>query len=164
MSASMHLGVDPGLHGAWALLDGKGGLVAADHFPLDAEGEIDAAALVATWRGLAPTRATVEAVGSMGATKDGRKQGVQGIFNFGRRYGAVLAALDVLGIPRDGARPNVWKRAVGVSADKGTSLRLARLLWPAHAATTFDRLKDEARAEAALIARYGQSRIPRRAA
>jgi crossover junction endodeoxyribonuclease RuvC len=159
-----HLGVDPGLHGAWALLDGKGGLVAADHFPLDAEGEIDAAALVATWRALAPARATVESVGSMGATKDGRKQGVQGIFNFGRRYGAALAALDVLGIPRDGVRPDVWKRATGVSAVKQTSLKLARLLWPAHAATTLKRVKDKARAEAALIARYGQARSPRRAA
>lgn len=150
-----HLGVDPGKNGAWALLDRDGRLVDADHFPLDATGEIDAAALASAWRGLKASRATVELVGSMGAAKDGRRQGVQGMFNFGRRYGAVLAVLDVLGIPRDDARPDVWKRAVGVTSDKGTSLAAARGLWPAHAEITFRRVKDEARAEAALIARHG---------
>ena len=151
-----HLGVDPGKNGAWALLDGGGRIVAADHFPLDASGEIDTAALASTWRGLDATRATVELVGSMGASKDGRRQGVAGMFNFRRRYGAVLAVIDVLGIPRDDVRPDAWKRAVGVSSDKGTSLAAARGLWPAHAETTFRRVKDEARAEAALIARHGQ--------
>ena len=150
-----HLGIDPGKNGAWAILDDAGRLVDADHFPLDATGEIDAAALASAWSGLKPTGATVELVGSMGASKDGRRQGVQGMFNFGRRYGAVLAVLDVLGIPRDDARPDVWKRAVGVTSDKGTSLAAARGLWPAHAGTTFRRVKDEARAEAALIARHG---------
>lgn len=156
-----HLGIDPGKNGAWALLDDAGRLVDADHFPLDATGEIDAAALHRRLAGavvhLALTetvRVTVEKVGSMGGSKGGRKQGVQGMFNFGRRTRAALAVVDILGLPRDEVAPDVWKRACGVSAGKGTSLAAARSLWP-DAAHLLSRVKDEARAEAALIARHG---------
>ncbi|SFU94288.1 MULTISPECIES: hypothetical protein [unclassified Methylobacterium] len=116
-----HLGIDLGKNGAWALLDDAGRLVDADHFPLDATGEIDAAALhgrlSAVTAGISPIRATVEKVGSMGASKGGRKQGVQGMFNFGRRLEAAFAAVDILGLPGDEVAPDVWKRACGVSAD-----------------------------------------------
>lgn len=152
----MRLGVDPGKNGAWALLDDEGHLVDADHFPLDADGEIDAAELYHQLGEVGPIeRATVEKVGSMGATKDGRKQGTQGIFNFGLRTGAVLAVLQVMGIPYTLIDPRTWKGATGVTADKGTSLAAARGLWPG-AETILKRVKDEARAEAALIARFGQ--------
>lgn len=151
----MRLGIDPGKNGAWALLDDEGRLVDADHFPLDEEGEIDAAELYHQLGEVGPIeRATVEKVGSMGATKDGRRQGTQGIFNFGLRAGAVIAVLQVRGIPYDQVLPAVWKKASGVTADKKASLRAARDLWPS-AATLLHRGLDEARAEAALIARYG---------
>lgn len=149
-----HLGVDPGLHGAWALLDGRGLLLVAGDFPLGADGEIDVVKLADTWRDLAPTAATVELVGQITRIK-GRAMGISGRFNFGRRYGAVLAVLDLLAIPRDSVDPLVWKKRAGVTADKGTSLALARRLWPAHAPETFRLKKHEGRAEAALIARYG---------
>lgn len=149
-----HLGVDPGLHGAWALLDGKGMLLVAGDFPLGADGEIDVVALADTWRDLSPAAATVELVGHI-STVNGRKMGVNGRFNFGRRYGAVLAVLDMLGIERDDVDPTVWKKRSGVTADKKTSLNLARRLWPAHAPETFRLVKHEGRAEAALIGRYG---------
>lgn len=156
-----HLGIDPGKNGAWAILDDAGRLVDADHFPLDATGEIDAAALHRRLAGAAvrfaltgTVRVTVEKVGSMGSKKDGRKQGVQGMFNFGRRLGAALAVVDILGLPRDDVRPDVWKAATGVTSAKESSLAAARALWP-DAASLLTRVKDEARAEAALIARYG---------
>jgi hypothetical protein len=91
----------------------------------------------------------------MGASKNGRRQGVQGMFNFGRRYGTVLAVLQVLEIPYTLIEPRVWKGATGVSSDKGSSLAAARGLWPG-AEDLLRRVKDEARAEAALIARFGQ--------
>lgn len=152
----MILGVDPGIKGAWALLDERGRLGSADHYPIGEDGEIDAAELHATWSESATiTRAFVERVGSMGQSKDGRRQGIQGIFNFGRRHGTVLAVLQILGIPVTFVEPSVWKRATGVTAVKGTSLAAARRLWP-YADDVFRRVKDEARAEAALIARYGR--------
>ena len=152
----MILGVDPGKNGGWALLDERGRLGSADHYPIGEDGEIDAAELHATWsESAAITRAFVERVGSMGPTKDGRRQGIQGIFNFGRRHGTVLAVLQILGIPVTFVEPSVWKRATGVTAVKGTSLVAARKLWPYAAGDIFKLKQDEARAEAALIARYG---------
>lgn len=150
------LGIDPGLHGAYALLDSQGRLGVADHFPIGDDEEIDAAELRLILEENGPiTHAFVERVGSMGGAKNGRRQGVQGMFNFGRRYGAVLAVLQIAGIPYTLVEPRVWKAATGVSSDKGTSLAAARKLWPC-ASDLLRRVKDEARAEAALIARYGQ--------
>lgn len=152
----MRLGIDPGLEGAWALLDDDGHLVDADHFPIGEDGEIDAAELHLQLGELGQIdHATVEKVGSMGSTKDGRKQGIQGIFTFGLRTGAVIATLQIRGIPFDQVLPAVWKKATGVTSDKKTSLAAARQIWPA-SAHLFTRVKDEARAEAALIARYGR--------
>lgn len=154
-----HLGIDPGLNGAWALLGQSGYLVEAGHFPIGADGEIDAKALADRWHLFhrdVDVVATVERVGSMGASKGGRRQGVAGMFNFGRRYGTVLAVLQTMQIHFALVEPRAWKSASGVTADKGSSLAAARSLWPDAAPHLLNRKKDEARAEAALIARYGQ--------
>lgn len=50
--------------------------------------------------------------------------------------------------------PSVWKRRVKVTADKNTSLALARTLWPDRASTDFKLKKHDGRAEAALIGYY----------
>lgn len=151
----MILGVDPGLRGAWALLDGQGRLGEADHFPIGEDGEIDAAELHLLWSENGKIdHAFVERVGSMGPTKDGRRQGLTGMFNFGGRYRTVLAVLQILGIPYTLVEPRTWKSGTGVTSVKGTSLEAARRLWPA-SASLLGRVKDEARAEAALIARFG---------
>jgi hypothetical protein len=135
------LGVDPGLHGGWALLDARGRLVAADHFPI-LNDEIDGVALADTWRDLAPTAATVEAIHSFGADHDGRSQGMQGMINFGTRYGVVLGILAALKIPTDGVRQVEWKKATGVTSVKGTSLAAAKSIWP-DAAHLFTRKLDD---------------------
>lgn len=70
-----HLGIDPGLHGAWALLDKRGLLLVAGDFPIGKDGEIDVVALADTWRDLEPEAATVELVGHISAV-NGRKMGV----------------------------------------------------------------------------------------
>lgn len=156
-SNGLILGIDPGLHGAYAVLDGNGQLGEAAHFPIGDDGEIDAAELHTLWGELGPFRhAYVERVGSMGGSKNGRKQGMAGMFNFGGRYRTVIAILQILGIPFTLVEPAAWKKATGVTSDKGTSLEAARRLWPAASGDLLRRVKDEARAEAALIARYGQ--------
>ena len=71
------------------------------------------------------------------------------------RYGRVLEALLHAGCCTTRVRPEVWKRALGLSpkssyeARKREALKLARRLWPAF---TFKRSDH---AEAALIAEYG---------
>ncbi len=70
-------------------------------------------------------------------------------------YGAILGALGALGLEVHTVTPSAWKRAVGVTADKRSSLNLARQLWPAVAQGWFRLAKHDGRAEAALIAVYG---------
>ena len=150
-----HLGVDPGGKGAWALLDTGGRLVDAEHFPLSSDGIVDAARLLSRWRDLGIVAATVERVGQI-TRVGGRAMGIAGRFKFGMNAGVPRSVLDILGVPVGYVDPVEWKRATGVTADKKTSLRAARDLWPEAADTLFARVLDVDRAEAALLARCGQ--------
>jgi crossover junction endodeoxyribonuclease RuvC len=84
-----------------------------------------------------------------------------GAFNFGRSAGVVDGVLGALGIPYTLVSPNVWKGATGLHRMSGESQAdvksrarfLAQKLWPEQAAQ-FKRIKDDGRAEAALLARY----------
>ena len=51
--------------------------------------------------------------------------------------------------------PTVWKPAMRVTAAKKTSLAVARARWPQSAPIYFGRVKDNGRAEAALIGLHG---------
>jgi len=97
------------------------------------------------WRCRETTHAVVEQV----ASRPG--QGVASTFKFGTSYGVVLGVLGALEIPVTHVTPATWKRAVGVTADKGSSRRKAIDLWP-DKAQMFARVKDDGRAESALIA------------
>ena len=50
-------------------------------------------------------------------------------------------------------RPQVWKKALGVTSDKNTSLALARELFPE---AVLDLKKHHGKAEALLIAEYAR--------
>jgi len=80
-------------------------------------------------------------------------QGVASSFNFGFSCGATQAAVAANAIPMRLVRPATWKRAMGLSADKDASRRLASQRLPMHAAK-WARAKDDGRAEAVLLAIY----------
>jgi hypothetical protein len=84
-------------------------------------------------------------------------EGVSGAFAFGRGYGNLETALAAKKIPTHEITPNSWKKHFGLSSDKGVSRRLATMRFPDHA-ELFRRVKDDGRAEAALIALYGQEK------
>ena len=148
------LGIDPGLHGGWALLK-NGKLIEAGHFPISKETkEIDSGLLYMHWRDLNIDFAFIEDVGVFGGEHKGRKQGVKGMFNFGMRLGQVLGVLQVSDIKYKAIRPSQWKKSAGLSKDKEGVREAAIQLWPS-AEHLLTRKKDEARAEAALIARHG---------
>lgn len=112
---------------------------------------LDAPGLAALIRGLGPVEhAVVERV----ASRPG--QGVASTFSFGRALGAVEGVLAALGIDVTFALPAAWKRSSGLptGASKAASRDLARSLWP-DLADQFRRVKDDGRAEAALIGRFG---------
>lgn len=146
------LGIDPGKHGAIAMLDATDPdrLLVVEDMP-----DLTGAALGSWLRQLLAdvqpdtvAAAWVEKVHAM------PKQGVATTWRFAEHHGAVLGALGALGVPVHLVTPGVWKRAAGVTADKGTSRQRAAELWP-HEAGRFARVKDDGRAEAALLALYG---------
>lgn len=82
-------------------------------------------------------------------------QGVSSSFNFGRALGCVEGVVLALGLPVSFVTPATWKRDMGLTGkDKGASRQLATDTWPTWAGS-FQRVKDDGRAEAALLALWG---------
>lgn len=156
MVTRLTVGVDPGLTGAIAVLDPTGALVEVIDMPA-ADGHVFAAALAAQLQSILSeprsvgdgVTAWVEDVHSMPG------QGVASTFKFGRSVGVVVGVLGALAVPVRWVSPAQWKRASGLGKDKGASRRRAQELWPDHA-SLFARVRDDGRAEAALIAMYGR--------
>lgn len=149
------IGVDPGKKGAVALIEGsqllhvfdmpvvtlKKGTKVCCH-TLNSKlaelfyehGQIDLAVIE-----------TVHATPQMGVTSS---------FDFGRSFGVVEMALVARGVRLEQVQPQKWKGALGLGADKNSSLALARAKWPGSDAFTLQ--KHEGRAEACLIAEYAR--------
>lgn len=144
----LFLGVDPGLvSGAWGLIDHHGGFRACGPIP-----NADRRITVRRWRedllqavGREDCIAALESVHSMPG------QGVASTFAFGRAVGAIQGLLDLLPWPVTLAEPRVWKRTMGLTADKASSLLAARNLWPE---APLKRVKDHGAAEALLLAEW----------
>jgi crossover junction endodeoxyribonuclease RuvC len=80
-------------------------------------------------------------------------QGVASMFSLGMSYWGVAGAAAGLGMPVVLVEPEAWKRHFKLGKDKEEARLLARRLYPA---VDLHRKKDHNRAEALLIARYGQ--------
>ena len=154
-------GIDPGLTGAIVtLLDGVAGpMIDMPTRRVDGWGEIDARALaifIREQRAANPgayVSACVEKVGAMPG------DGGTSAFRFGETSGGIRSTLDVLGIPYTRAIPAVWKRQFSLTGkDKDAARQLAILRFP-EAAHMLTRKKDNGRADALLIALYGEQRL-----
>jgi crossover junction endodeoxyribonuclease RuvC len=82
------------------------------------------------------------------------QMGVTSAFDFGRSFAMAEMAIISRGIRLEYVQPQTWKKALGLNADKSSSLALARAKWPD--GDSFKLKKHEGRAEAALIAEYGR--------
>lgn len=154
-------GIDPGLSGAIAVL-ANGELMDVQDLPVVAvsggtvKRALDPAALAALlrgWRaqiGVDAEHAAIEFV----AARPG--QGVAGVFSLGHTAGAIAGVVATLGIPSQLVTPMKWKRALGVSSDKTDARAAASRLFPSHAGR-WARVRDDGRAEAALIAFWAWS-------
>ncbi len=80
-------------------------------------------------------------------------QGVTSTFNFGYGAGILYGVLAAHNIKIIKVKPSVWKPALNLSRDKKKSLELAKRVYPNYK-KYFSRLKDDGRAEAALLAHY----------
>jgi crossover junction endodeoxyribonuclease RuvC len=81
-------------------------------------------------------------------------QGVSSMFRFGQQLGALEMAVAAHSHQLRYVTPASWKKHFGLVADKGAARSIAMQRFPAQA-QIFARVKDDGRAEAALIALYG---------
>jgi len=158
------LGVDPGLSGAICFFNPQENKIEhVDNFPLRPvkssktnKKEIDLYNLqILVARFAARTMfAVIEKVNAMPG------QGVTSMFRFGESYGQIQGLVSAFEIPITFITPAVWKPMLGLSRDKNESRALACKLFPA-SQSEFKRKKDDGKAEAALLARYGVNTLGR---
>ena len=151
----MILGIDVGISGGVALLDG-GRLVEVHDMPTVSKTvggkkrkRIDARALYEILQFEKLSHAFIEIVTAR------PNQGVSSMFAFGQASGIAEAVAWVMTPDVTGVRPATWKKHFElIGKDKSASRELAIEKWPEHA-DRFKRVKDDGRAEAALIGLWG---------
>lgn len=154
MSSTFLVGIDPGKHGAIAFLDPETMDLSVTDMPLGksstGKDELDFLALASVLQPALGRRniAVLERVSAM------PRDGVAGAFNFGQGYGALRMAIIGHGYEDRYVTPATWKKHFRLSSDKGVSRTYASSRFPRFA-NLFTRVKDDGRAEAALIALYG---------
>lgn len=110
--------------------------------------EVDGYSLAALLREMNADIAFVEQVGGMTG------QSAPAAFNFGRAAGAVEYSLKALGVRVEMITQATWKKAMKLNPGKDAARAAAMRYWPQQA-DKFKRVKDDGRAESALIAVYG---------
>jgi hypothetical protein len=149
----IYIGVDPGLTGAIGAIDDEANLILCADLPVARYGKLawidanDLTNLLRDARQGCPARITIERSQSMPG------QGVSSTFCIGVVLGSILAACQRIGVPIDLVTSAAWKSAMGLDAQKSTSLDRARLLFPT---AELDRKKDHNRAESLCIAEYAR--------
>lgn len=151
------IGIDPGLDGGVAVLDGDGEVCHLETMPTIGKGrrELDTSELAALLNSFPVTSvaAHLEKVASM------PKQGVRSVFTFGQTYGGILAVLAVLGVRTHLVTPQAWKKVVlaGTPKDKDAAVAYCRRAFPgARLVPPRCRVPHDGLADALCIAEYGR--------
>lgn len=149
------LGIDPGASGALVFLDTNTQRLTAHDMPVvevkrgtGIKRHVSAQLVAELFAELQPDAAYLEQVGAMPG------QGVSSMFAFGRAAGVVEGVVAALGVPLTLITPQTWQKAMAVRGGKDGSRMRAAELFPRQA-DLFKRVKDDGRADAALIAAYG---------
>lgn len=151
------IGIDIGAKGAIALLSPAGELLEVEDMPILRDGPANRpnvnapllASIVYRWHA---TQAFVEFVAAR------PKEGPTGAFAFGRSRGVIEGVCAAAGVPVAFLTPPTWKRAIGIPAGKDGAKDAARseaIRRGPTRAELFARVKDDGRAEAALIGLAG---------
>lgn len=147
-------GIDPGLHGAIVFLHAYLGTITKFvDMPLretkSGKNELDPLAAAKVLSDLEIGLVVIEDVGPAPT------MGMASAFNFGHDYGVLAGICTANGHAIHYSKPAVWKSVLKLGRDKSESRELASKLWPKHA-EIFKRVKDDGRAEAALLAQFGR--------
>lgn len=144
----LFVGIDPGaVSGAWGIVDHRGEYWSSGNIPHE-EGRIKARAFKAELAQALDQQDAMFVVEDVHAMP---KQGVSSTFKFGMAVGSILAVIELTRDPWMIVRPQQWKKDIGVTSDKNTSLEMARTLWPG---APLSRQKDHGVAEALLLAEW----------
>lgn len=145
----MILGIDPGVNGAYTILDINKNIIACRDLPLlDKESKhLDGEYFCDLIKGFDIKLAIIEDVHSA------PKQGVASTFKFGYSAGLLTGIILGMNIPIKKVRPYIWKHLLNLGTDKKESLALANRLFPNN--DCFKLVKDHNKAESALIAYFG---------
>lgn len=151
-----HIGIDPGLSGAIAVLtDDSLQIHDMPVMTVDRNGkakrQVSANELAELLNLYADKDCHVycERVSAMAG------QGVTSVFSFGRSFGMIEGILAALKMPVTFVAPATWTRAIGRGPGKDASRARAMELFPNYE-YFFKRVKDDGRADAALIAHWGR--------
>jgi len=148
------IGIDPGAHGALAFINPNTLVMDIHDMPMIPVGkskkrnEVDGRAIYNMLPPEGDVVAYIEDVWSM------PHDGHVGAFNFGDRYGLVRGVMMASDVELFRTRPQSWKSKMGCPASKTGARNLAMKLFPDFE-ETFKRVKDDGRAEAAMIALFG---------
>ncbi len=138
-------GIDPGTKGAAAVIDSLS-CSRLHCYSWDEMHPLNVARLCEWLESYAVTHVALEKAQSM------PKQGVASTFKYGVVYGRLTGMLELMKVEYALVRPQEWKKHHRITADKSEALSLARTKWPVDGAVLLQRVKDQHRAEAALIA------------
>lgn len=152
------LGIDPGISGALGLLL-NGRYECVSDMPTMQRGvtskkqAVNASELAKLIRAFEPHVVVVELVQAMPRVGSSSGMGAASAFNFGESAGVVRGVIAALGLECHYVTPQSWKKRAGlIGSDKEASRAKAIQLWPM---ASLARKKDQGRAEALLIARFG---------
>lgn len=158
MSIDYFIGFDPGLKGAYTVLDKHGDIVQVFDMPtveVSVGGKLKnkiAPAAIASELGIFAHRDRCFAIIESVNARPG--QGVVSMFNFGRSFGIIEGVVAGMKIPCRFVHPQNWTKTMRIAAGKGGSRQSAMEQWP-DKADLFKRVMDDGRADSALIALYG---------
>lgn len=145
------IGCDPGLRGAFAVIDTEAWTIALTDMPLEparaGKNAVSPAGVARIMDTVQPDYVMIEDVWSS------PQMGIVSAWGFGRSLGIVEGACASRTILSKVA-PAIWKRATSTPKCKNEARRRAMQLFPC-AFDLFTRAKDDGRAEAALICFYG---------
>ena len=154
------IGIDPGLSGAVAVINGTDSLIVIDMPTMTVErngkakrqvSASELAEMLYLYSGR-DCHVYVEKVSAMAG------QGVTSVFSFGRSFGMIEGILAAFKLPVTYVAPATWVKGVGRGQGKDASRARAMEIFPNNQAD-FKRVKDDGRADAALIAYWGSRNV-----
>ena len=150
------VGIDPGLSGAIAILEGKK-VVSLFDMPVMSEGkknkrQLNSAQLVNILKDNTKSNAEIAVVVEQVNAMPG--QGVTSMFNFGQTFGAIKGVCAALKLPIFFVRPSKWKKHFElINSSKDSSRTKAIEMYPS-ISNQLAKKKDVNKSDAILIGRF----------